>query len=188
MARGSSTPCSARRSGPAEPPDIEPLSDEAARSGDGDDSSPLDPSFLERSLPPGRLERGNDDERRPTRREVVREGLEQPGRGTQAVGPAVEREVDPSVRVPLPRPRGKVRRVREDPVEPSEAPREVGPHFLDAEAAVPSEVPKEAKRLRVPVGRDDPPARSRRCDAEGAAPRADVEQPARTRLFGEREQ
>ena len=105
-----------------------------------------------------------------------RERGEEAGQDTAAVPTPVEREVHPRVGVPLGRPSGEVRRVREHPLEPSEAAGEVGPYHLHLEPTLPARGPDRPQGVRVQVCRDDP-ASARRGGREGgdAGARADLQ-------------
>ncbi len=62
---------------------------------------------------------------------------EQPRDDAQPVGAPVEREVRPAVRVTFGGRRREVRRIGEDPLEPTEPAGEVGPHRVDRQAFLP---------------------------------------------------
>lgn len=105
-------------------------------------------------------------------------------RGDPAAVPAtVERKVLPSVGVALLGTGRKVRRVREDPVEPSETPGQVGPDERQVDPFRPGRSAEPPKRVGVQVGRHDAgaPARGRERDQprpsaylEDERPRSDL--------------
>jgi hypothetical protein len=99
------------------------------------------------------------------------------GRGT-AVRTAVEREVVPSVGVPLRGSGGKVGRIREYSVESAEAPRKIRPHHLQVETLRSPDGGESEEGSGVEVGRDHPGAPARRREGQEPGPGADVEEGA----------
>jgi hypothetical protein len=153
-----------------------------------DDAAFLDPASEERLATFRRLERGHQDERLRRRPQMVRERFEKAGRGSQTVGSSVEREIHPRVRVALGRGRRKVGRVREDPVESAQAGGKVRTNDFEGKSFGACDASQAKKGARVPIRRDDRPARSRRREAQRPVPAADVEEPTRSRFLGERKQ
>jgi hypothetical protein len=112
---------------------------------------------------------------------------ESPGRA-QPVRAAIQREIHPRVVVPLIGSSGKVRRVREHPVEPSETVGEVGPHEFHGESLGSGRPSQSCERARVAVGGDHGPAGARRRPAQRTVPGPDLEQSPRASFLGEREE
>jgi hypothetical protein len=109
-----------------------------------------------------------------------------PSRGREAVRPAVKGEVGPGVGVALVRLGRKVRRIGEDPVEPSETVGKVGPHDCDSQAPAPGPGREASERDGISVGRDHGPTGEGRGDAELPVPASNLEEPTRSPLGRER--
>jgi hypothetical protein len=134
------------------------------------------------------LERGGHEEGGAAGCEVVGEGGEESSGRSETVGPAVEREVHPGVFVALRAGRGEVRWIREDPVEPSDACREVGSHHLDRKPFLACRGREGPERRGIPVRRHHRPAGPAGREAQRTVPASDLEEAAGTSLLGEREQ
>jgi hypothetical protein len=107
---------------------------------------------------------------------MIGESRDDPLDDGETVAAAVEREVRPRVRVALVRAGRQVRRIGEDPIEPSESLGEVGANGVDPEVLVPSAGREFREGRRVEVRRDDRPARAGRGQAELAVPGSDLEE------------
>jgi hypothetical protein len=134
------------------------------------------------------LEGGDEEERLATVLKMVGEGAKEASGRAEPIRAAVEGQVHPGVRIPLGLGRRKVRRIRQDPVEPAEAGREVGPDDLDREPLLPGLPREPVQRDRIAVGRHDPPARAGGREAGEPPPAADLEQAARPGRLGERKE
>ncbi|MCI4361853.1 MAG: hypothetical protein L3J77_01470 [Thermoplasmata archaeon] len=119
---------------------------------------------------------------------MLGERPEEPSGRAETVGPAVEGEVHPGVRVPLRRHGREVRWVDHHPVEAPHAGQEVGPNDLDRQALSPRRLGEPPQCARVPVGRDDRPPGPGRRQAQRPVPAPDVEEASRAPLLREREE
>jgi hypothetical protein len=117
---------------------------------------------------------------------MLRELREDPAGHRKPVNAAVQGEIRPRVRVPLPGDGREVRRIGEDAVEPPEAGREVSPNGRHSGPVAPGPRGQRPERVWVPVGRDDVPAGASGGETELAVPASDLEQPSASRFLGER--
>lgn len=81
--------------------------------------------------------------------------LHEPSEDATTVPSSVQGKFGPEVGIALLRPSREVRRVREDPVEASEPPKEVSPEDLDIEVLGTGGLPHSPEGRRVHVGRHD---------------------------------
>ncbi len=133
--------------------------------------------MIEHRLAPRHGGKGGEEQERGTALgEMVAEVGEDPSRDRKAVPPAVQGEVRPGVRVPLRRAGREVRRVGEDPLEPSQPSGQVRSDDGDREPMRARRMREPSEGRRVSVGRDDRPAGPGRGEAEFPAAAPDLEQ------------
>ncbi|MGB6500025.1 MAG: hypothetical protein WBG19_01295 [Thermoplasmata archaeon] len=158
-------------------------------SDDRDRSAPGLPTGPQPSHPTSVLERGDEEEGDPARREMIGEDPEDASRDPAPVRAAVQREVRPTIRIPLGGASGKIGWVRQDAIEPTEPPGEVRAHDVDRKRLDPGAVREAAQRTGIQVGGDDPRPRPSRLEREAPVTGPEVEQPgAGCRRTGEREE
>jgi hypothetical protein len=107
-------------------------------------------------------------------------------RDATAVGPPVESEIGPTVRILGARERRQVRGIAHDPVDGPDPVGQVGADRHDLEALAARGPHELGERTRVPVSGDHPGAGAGRRESQGAVPGAEVEEPARAGRRGER--
>ena len=114
--------------------------------------------------------------------------FDQSGGDPTAVRASIQREVVPPVGVALLGPGRQVRRVAQEPLEPPNAPRELGPDGGEVEPFRSGLRAQPSKRVGVPVGSDDP--RPSSCGREGREPDSgsDLKEEGARRYPGERKQ
>ncbi len=106
----------------------------------------------------GRLFRRDEKVGDPIGPEMRRQGPQDPGRDRAAVGTAVQGEIFPTVGVTGVPARRQIRWIREDEVEPTQPPRQIGPDRRYGEAVGKRPVTQRRQRRGVEVGGDDLPS------------------------------
>jgi hypothetical protein len=155
----------------AEPPYRERFLPPALSSNGAEGASRSAPPTSDRSDSGAGLERRDEHEGAPAGDEMTRKRRNEPGGDATSVRPAVQREVDPRVGVPIELRRGQVRRIRQDQIESAKARRQVGPHRVNGKALVPRAAEQGSERRGIEVRCDDA-SRPTSCRDEGREPPA----------------